>query len=382
MEACLLATFQPRSLHFLTRGDVFKNATFRPFLIGTHQIPIYRARDGFENLRKNDETFKFCYEALEKGKTIIIFPESRTIWEKKLRTIQKGTAKLAFGAKESNEAIDLKIVPVGVNFEDPRRFQSDVIIKFGEPISLIQYWPEYQQNDREAVVVLTNDLESQLKKLVFNLKLPILEKAFSTFDIIYKNEFEHYSFPEIVTSNHRFKHEFALAEYLNGLDKEDDLVKKAVDYQDGLDQLDINDRHIQLFEKANIGLLLGVLISSVPWLIGRIFTAWPGWIAYKVSSKKVKDNAFLGPIKLAAGILLYTLVSVILSIVLCLKFGWLGLVLTALWMGLGYFVARYFSYVYDTWKYYLKKRNNKDEKEKLLNDRRFLIEELKKMISQ
>jgi hypothetical protein len=48
-------------------------------------------------------------------------------------TIEKGTARLAFGSWEEN--IQLEVLPVGINYSSFRRFSKNVFINFGEIIS-------------------------------------------------------------------------------------------------------------------------------------------------------------------------------------------------------------------------------------------------------
>ncbi|MBP7306790.1 MAG: 1-acyl-sn-glycerol-3-phosphate acyltransferase, partial [Saprospiraceae bacterium] len=84
-------------MNFITRGDVF-NPKMMWFFNLTNQIPIFRFRDGYENLKKNNNSLEFCYKALGKNQRIIIFSEGDCITEKRLRHLQKGTARMAFGA--------------------------------------------------------------------------------------------------------------------------------------------------------------------------------------------------------------------------------------------------------------------------------------------
>ena len=113
-EACLLACFLDRPLYFLVRGDVF-NSKSNWFLEKTHQIPIYRFRDGFSNMRRNASSFAWAHQALSDGKAILIFSEGNTKLQKKLSPLQKGLASLAFGAYEEKDVQGLVIVPIGIN---------------------------------------------------------------------------------------------------------------------------------------------------------------------------------------------------------------------------------------------------------------------------
>ena len=115
MEACILACFQPRELHFLVRGDVFSIKWLKPLLIKTNQIPIFRFRDGFSKLKKNKNTFSATYEVLNRGGAVIIYPEGSTEMVKQLRPLQRGLARMAFGLLDGDRDHPLQVVPVGVN---------------------------------------------------------------------------------------------------------------------------------------------------------------------------------------------------------------------------------------------------------------------------
>src|SRR5690606_6953418 len=57
IEPCLLASFGPRVLSFMTRGDVFTTPWVQWLLQQVHLIPIYRFHDGFSALRQNEKSF-------------------------------------------------------------------------------------------------------------------------------------------------------------------------------------------------------------------------------------------------------------------------------------------------------------------------------------
>ena len=59
-EPILLACLHSRSFNFLTRGDIFKKAFYHNLLSKLHMIPIFRFRDGHENMKKNQEIFNLC----------------------------------------------------------------------------------------------------------------------------------------------------------------------------------------------------------------------------------------------------------------------------------------------------------------------------------
>lgn len=171
-------------MHFITRGDVF-NPKMMWFFRLTNQVPIFRFRDGYENLKKNNNSMEFCYETLGRNQRIIIFSEGDCITEKHLRPIQKGTARMAFGAYEATGQDKTLIYPVGINYIEPHNFRSSILISQGEPLKLIDYIPLYKENPHKAIKQLTEDLEFQQKKEVIHIEEKEAEKLAQTgFEIL------------------------------------------------------------------------------------------------------------------------------------------------------------------------------------------------------
>ena len=79
IEPCVAACFQHRTLHFIVRGDIFKNPFYIKILKALHLIPIFRFKDGYTNLKQNQETFRYVNQVLQNRKTIFILAEGRTI---------------------------------------------------------------------------------------------------------------------------------------------------------------------------------------------------------------------------------------------------------------------------------------------------------------
>lgn len=349
MEACLLACFQPRSLYFLVRGDIFSHPRYLPFLRGTHQVPIFRARDGFSNLRKNDETFRFCYLTLSLKRTIVIFPESRTIWEKRLRPIQNGAAKLSFGALRNHPDLDLKIVPVGVNFEDPRKFQRDVIIRFGDPIDLTTYIDRYEEQPHQAISSVSNELGRRMEKLIYILGDKEKESAFNMAEEMYRNSCIRNQSTIFEYHHKRFIEEKKLSAFFNSSDSESFRAEVEA-YQDLLHIKRIKDIHVVQSEVPFWKNLLSVLFSTPLWIVGLVLTSFPALISRSITITKIDDQAFVGPVKISLGILLYGVYFIIATIVMISQFGWYGLFLLIILMSLAYFVARTHLHHLDTWK--------------------------------
>ncbi|MBB4077690.1 1-acyl-sn-glycerol-3-phosphate acyltransferase [Lewinella aquimaris] len=168
LEPCIMACFQPRVLHFLARGDLFVNQLASVTLRGLNMLPVYRIQDGgYGKLTENYATFRECYTALAGRKALMILAEGRCIHEKRLRTLRKGTARIALGALDSDSAIpEVYIVPVGVNFTAAAKVRSSVMIRCGAPLRASAYLAGFRHNEAAGIRELTGDLEAALSAQV------------------------------------------------------------------------------------------------------------------------------------------------------------------------------------------------------------------------
>ena len=171
IEPCLLACFQPRTLHFLARGDLYKNWLATAVLRALNILPVYRIQDGgYGKLTQNYETFEECFVALSRCKAIMILAEGRCIHEKRLRPLRKGTARIALGALDRDSTLgEVYVVPVGVNFTAAAKCRSTVMIRCGEPLRASDYLRAYRTHEGDGIRQLTEGLQEALSGLVIQL---------------------------------------------------------------------------------------------------------------------------------------------------------------------------------------------------------------------
>jgi 1-acyl-sn-glycerol-3-phosphate acyltransferase len=132
LDSVIIDTLFDKSVWSLARGDVFKKKLANRLLTALRILPVYRTSEGVENLSGNYKTFNDCISLFRKGAVIMIFSEGKCINEWHLRTLKKGTARLAIKAWHEN--IPLKVLPVGINYSSFRRFGKNLFINFGEMI--------------------------------------------------------------------------------------------------------------------------------------------------------------------------------------------------------------------------------------------------------
>ena len=102
MDPIVITTILKRDVYYLAKGELFKNNFANWILPKLNMIPVYRKQDDPNQMEKNKDTFKKCFEHLEKGGAILMFPEGTSITERKLRPIKTGAARIVLGAEERN----------------------------------------------------------------------------------------------------------------------------------------------------------------------------------------------------------------------------------------------------------------------------------------
>lgn len=175
-------------ISFLAKGVMFKNKIVASVLRGLNMIPIYRAQDDPKMVNKNVEVFKGCYKKLNNNGVIMIFPEGTSEMERRLRKIKTGAARIALGAEKENDYnLNLKIVPVGLNYTKLSRFRSEVFVNFGEPINVGDYFDAYKKDEIKTTKILTEKIETDIRSLMIAVDKEENDELVERIESIYKN---------------------------------------------------------------------------------------------------------------------------------------------------------------------------------------------------
>ena len=182
LDAAILATLFKHSIYSLARGDAFVNNFYKRLLFSLKMLPVYRISEGAENLEHNYTTFSACIDIFKKNGIVLIFSEGLCKNEWHLRSLKKGTARLAISAWQ--QGIPLKVLPLGINYSSFRIFGKNVILNFGEIITdPDSYQDEKNLPDGKAVIDFNLKLQQQLKNLVIEAEPSDKEKIKKIFFI-------------------------------------------------------------------------------------------------------------------------------------------------------------------------------------------------------
>jgi len=344
IDPIFVASYIAPKTYTMLRGDVFKGPFIIWFLDQIGTIPIFRFRNGFEGMRQNQDTFERCYELLNKNACISILSEGTMKHEKRLRPIQKGTAKMAFGVYEKYGNEKVQIIPVGVNYTDSNQMRSVLMANVGEPILIKDYLDTYKENPRKAILQITREIERQLKARVIHIADPADDVWINQILEIQQNNLEDTLWPAYVESDELRKKQMELTERLNSkTDAEKAQLKTLVtNYFQKIKKKGYTDQAVAQPQHGSGNITTFLIVGILPALFGSITNFLPFFIAKKVAKAKAKKIEFYSSVRLGTYLGVYLIQYLFLLI--------LGFLIGKIWLWvavlaspfLGYFAVVYF----------------------------------------
>lgn len=314
---------------FLARSDIFRKKSLARFLYYIKMLPVYRMRDGIDNLKLNDEVFLKTVDVIKHKNGLVILPEGNHGEQRRLRQLKKGICRIAFSAEEINDfTLNLKIIPVGLEFTNYWRFRQVLTVVYGKPIEVLQFKDTYLGNQPKALNDLRDHLSERMKKLMVHIDSDSDYEALDELRTIVNGKYsDRVKFPKIFRDR-------MLIDTLNGLSqKNPDLYKticdKTLSVKDKALKLKIGYRYLEKKRHGLLNMLLGslLLLVTLPLFIygmafNYIFLEVP-----KLPLKRIADRQFHSSVRFVVSLLLtfvfmplYTLIAFLL-----LKPWWLAL---------------------------------------------------------
>ena len=170
MDALVLATSQPRKLSFLAKATLFHSPLLGRFLAMVGVLPVYRGSDNHGETGKNVLTFGACFELLENGGAVALFPEGVSHVRQAVLPLKTGCSRIALECEERNDFnLGITVIPAGLYYSAPAIFRSDILVVFGPILDPADYFEHYRSEPQEAVREMTADLERRLRKLTLHV---------------------------------------------------------------------------------------------------------------------------------------------------------------------------------------------------------------------
>jgi len=170
LDAYLSNGFSWRSPYYLVRADIFKHKTIDKLMRSIRTLPVYRIRDGYDSIKKNDQIFDTTKEIMIKGGVVAIFPEGSHSMTHRLRPLKKGIARMAFMAEAVTDFnLNIQIVPFGINYDSYLKSSSRTLVNIGKPISMADYKQSFLEDENKAFRLMLSDLSLKMKSLIVHI---------------------------------------------------------------------------------------------------------------------------------------------------------------------------------------------------------------------
>ncbi len=179
IDPVLLGITARRPLSLMAKSTLFDIPLFGKVLHALGMVPAYRGTDDRTKVARNHESLALAARQLAAGRVMGIFPEGKSHDAHQLSLVRSGAARLALQALAAG-AQGIKVVPVGLHYEQKERFRSAVWIKVGEPIDVADWLAQNGGDEHHAMRTLTTELNARLKSVVLHLDevewQPLLEQ--------------------------------------------------------------------------------------------------------------------------------------------------------------------------------------------------------------
>jgi len=333
----LHSKFQPV---WLARADIFKNKFVAAILKFLKIMPVYRMRDGKDNLLKNDETFEASIRVLEHNFSLALFPEAAHSGKRQMLDHKKAIPRIVFLAEEkSKQNLDIQVIPVGIYYSNYWKFNRYVIVNYGTPIEVNNFVDEFKINENNAVQQLRQRIYDEIDALIINIKSQLHYKGFENIRELYGRQFlnrQHKSFSLI----NLFQSDRKLVKELDALEVENPneaahIVEMAGAYLSKITKLKLRSWLVFNPENNFLKLILNsliLLVSSPVFAIGFILNAAPYFFVDFLLKKKVKDNSFRSSFSLGLGLFVFPIFYLI-------EMALLVPVLPGFWAKIGFLAA-------------------------------------------
>ena len=313
LDPVVIAVKLTQPTYYLVRADIFKKPLIAKIFDSINMMPVYRERDGVDTKNANEGTFNRCYDILSKNRPIIIFPEGNHGKFKNLRLLKKGFARIAAGAEEKyGKHIDVKIVPVGLNYSDHNNMGAELLINFGKPIDFSDYID--LMNDPRQLTLAKDQLTVAMSNEIIDIQK--LEYYHFIHEMMYV--FENELLEKANTTSRNLSEKFKAQK---------DFISKAESYLESNPKIELEQQMIDfkedvlslglrywLFnkEKHAVSLSIFSLILFLPLHINGMVN---NYLPYKTPvwfvNKKIKDKQFHSSLKMALGVVFFILFWVI-----------------------------------------------------------------------
>lgn len=247
MDALIVLFSSPGDTIFLARADLFRKKSLAYILNTLKMLPVFRIRDGVEELGKNQEIFDLTVDVLHRNHQLCLMPEGNHGSYRRLRTLGKGIFRIAFKAQEQKGNVPyVKIVPVGLDFSDYIKHNQSLQITYGKPIDVSEYWDTFIENGPRGLNHLKQRLITEMKPLMINIETEEYYDTYMGLRKIFNDQMRGILGIEGTKLHDKFKADKEMIQRLDVVLEKDEskiasLNEKTVPYFEKLKQMNLRD---------------------------------------------------------------------------------------------------------------------------------------------
>ena len=323
-------------LFFLTRSDVFTPLT-KPFLWGAHMLPIYRKHDGEDTKSKNDEVFDKSAQVLRYGRNLLIYGEGFTddTFVRRLKPVKKGAIRIGFYTLEKyNWSIEVKVAAIGINYTEPNRLRSELLIANSEKFCLNDYKDAYLENPNKVITELTKKVESMMQEQITHVQDSSLTAFHENLMLMTAKGMHPTESDRSIALIERWKYSKKLAKNINAMSEElkhSDIVERVKIHCRQSQKMGVTFKDIQqIKQQKSIETFdeILILVALFPFMLLGFVHCWlPYKLVKNYAEKSFKRKVFWGSVKLLLGSITIGVYNIILLCVIgnitSITFPWL-----------------------------------------------------------
>ncbi len=339
---CVCLQLTDRRMNFIARANVFKNPIFNKALRAMGLLPAYRmSHEGFGAINKNRSTMDAAGQALTDGETLMLYPEADHQDKRWLGTFKLGYLRIAFEAAEKmNFEQDVMILPSCNHYSNYFHARTEMLIRFGKPISLKPYYERYKEEPRATMMEINTLVHSTIKEMMLHIEDT---EHYDQIDWLRENEYgKKYAREHGYKKNYlpsRLLSDQALVNDLQNAyeahpEEMEEVYKDTATLIEGIKELNIRDWLFRYNPNLEALLLRGLgLLILLPLFIVSIIPTGLLFIVPEIFLKKmIKDQMFVSTFRVAVSALVTIPICLIVPIVVL----WTSI---GFWWALGYFIA-------------------------------------------
>lgn len=334
MDALVILAMDRKPKVFVARADIFRRPLLAKIFTFLKIMPIMRIRDGFDEVKKNNQTIEKAVDVLRDKVPFCIFPEGQHQAKYSSLPLSKGIFRIAFQAQELMPDTPLYIVPVGMRYGSFFRFRSTVRVEIGDPINVGQFISEHNAiSTQEQINLMRDMLAERMRQSIFHI--PNDEDYDATYEIcaaVVKRQVQQFKYDECGRRMNRLDAHFKAnnytvqqiaqmrnetpdrAERLLNLGREASKLRKS-------DKISLASVSIKYPILSRVLKFLFLLVA-LPYCIPVSILTLPIKLLCNFIFTKLKDYAFRNSIRYLVNLLLWPLLMIIYSVVAFIALPW------------------------------------------------------------